>query len=158
VIAVTDLPAHIADRIAVNDETDCWEWTGHLNTGGYVRFRMGADKPRAYLHRVVYQMLVDPSFPIWIGGPNRGPQLDHLCCVPRCVNPAHLEPVSCAENLRRVADRALAARGGERRSHLPATSRHGTTTSYGKYRCRCDACRMAKRRWVEGAKLRRATA
>ena len=30
-----------------------------------------------------------------------GMQLDHLCRVPGCVNPDHLEPVSAAENVRR---------------------------------------------------------
>ncbi|MGH9151353.1 MAG: HNH endonuclease [Acidimicrobiales bacterium] len=30
-----------------------------------------------------------------------GLTLDHLCRDRRCVNPAHLEPVTVAENLRR---------------------------------------------------------
>lgn len=30
-----------------------------------------------------------------------GLELDHLCRVPRCVNPDHLEPVTCAENQQR---------------------------------------------------------
>jgi hypothetical protein len=156
VSAVTDLPARIANKIVVNSNTDCWEWTGYVQTGGYAR--VGFDGRKAYLHRVAYNLLVDSSFPIWVGGPNRDPQLDHLCQVTRCANPVHLEPVTGAENLRRVANRALAARGGELRSELPARSRHGTTSSYSKYRCRCDDCRLAKRRFVEKAKLQRAAA
>ena len=45
-----------------------------------------------FAHRVVFQMLRhDPV----------GFELDHLCRVPRCVNPEHLEPVTHAENMRR---------------------------------------------------------
>lgn len=44
-------------------------------------------------HRVVYESLVGPV-------PD-GLELDHLCAVRNCVNPAHLEPVTHAENVRR---------------------------------------------------------
>ena len=44
-------------------------------------------------HRVVYEFLVGPI--------QKGLQLDHLCRVRACVNPAHLEPVTAKENTRR---------------------------------------------------------
>jgi hypothetical protein len=44
-------------------------------------------------HRVVYEALVGPV--------PEGLELDHLCKESRCVNPAHLEPVTHAENVRR---------------------------------------------------------
>ncbi len=71
----------------------CWVWNGvRLNHGGYGQFR---DSPttRIVAHRFAYEMLVGPI--------PEGLQLDHLCRVPWCVNPAHLEPVTQLENLAR---------------------------------------------------------
>jgi hypothetical protein len=47
----------------------------------------------------VYELLVGPI--------PAGLVIDHLCRVPSCMNPAHLEPVTNAENIRR----GYAARG-----------------------------------------------
>ena len=46
-----------------------------------------------YAHRALYENVNGPV--------PYGLQLDHLCRVPSCVNPDHLEPVTPAENCRR---------------------------------------------------------
>lgn len=46
-------------------------------------------------HRAVWELLVGPI--------DDGLQLDHLCLVTGCVRPAHLEPVTLVENMRRQA-------------------------------------------------------
>lgn len=72
-------------------ETDgCWLWTASCNPGGYGIFR---DGKQLVAHRWSYKRLVGPI--------PEGLQLDHLCRVRSCVNPAHLEPVTQAENIRR---------------------------------------------------------
>ncbi len=79
------------DRYVVEDrghETPCWIWQGYVDPNGYGQ--IGRNK-RA--HRVVYEALCDPI--------PAGLELDHLCRVPTCVNPSHLEPVTRAENNRR---------------------------------------------------------
>ena len=74
----------------VNKTDSCWLWTGAI-TGGYGSFWIGTGTVRA--HRFSYEHLVGPI-------PD-GLVLDHLCRVTKCVNPAHLEPVTTAENVRR---------------------------------------------------------
>lgn len=66
----------------------CWLWTGVRRRGGYGQFGRSSS---AYV--VSYTLLVGPV-------PD-GLELDHLCRTPACVNPAHLEPVTHAENVRR---------------------------------------------------------
>lgn len=69
----------------------CWEWTGALSIGGY---GVIPARPCAiYAHRCAYQLLVGPV-------PD-GLELDHLCRNRKCVNPAHLEPVTHRENVLR---------------------------------------------------------
>lgn len=61
----------------------CWLWKVS-RTEGYGSFRVNGKFVGA--HRFAYQMLVGPTPP--------GLELDHLCRVRHCVNPAHLEPVT----------------------------------------------------------------
>jgi hypothetical protein len=66
-------------------------WTGRVNEHGYGRFHIG--NRQFYAHRYFYEILRAPI--------PAGLVLDHLCRVPRCVNPDHLEPVTRGENVRR---------------------------------------------------------
>ena len=75
------------------ERTDtCWIWRGTILKIGYgsCSYRHRA----TYAHRIAYEIYVGPI--------PRGLELDHLCRVTRCVNPAHLEPVTHAENMRRA--------------------------------------------------------
>lgn len=71
----------------------CWIWTGGLLAhSGYGHFwRRGL--PKIMAHRWSYTGLV--------GLIPEGLEIDHLCRVPACVNPAHLEPVTHDENMKR---------------------------------------------------------
>lgn len=73
------------------DDNGCWLWTAALNHDGYAWFSvMGA---ACLGHRWSYQRTNGPI-------PD-GTELDHLCRVRRCVNPAHLEPVTHKANVLR---------------------------------------------------------
>lgn len=89
--------------VAVHATTGCWLWTGTLSMKGYGRFNV-TDRNNAAAHRFAYESFVGPI-------PD-GLEIDHLCSVRRCVNPAHLEPVTHAENLRRGAERRRLRGGG----------------------------------------------
>lgn len=76
----------------VDTSSDCWLWTGSDNGLGYGQFYLTGGK-KTYAHRYGYQLLV--------GDVPAGTELDHLCETPRCVNPAHLEPVTHRTNMLR---------------------------------------------------------
>jgi hypothetical protein len=72
-------------------ESGCWEWVGAIDRGGYGQ--VWAERTLRKVHRVAYEALV--------GLIPRELELDHLCRVRHCCNPAHLEPVTRSENNRR---------------------------------------------------------
>ena len=85
-------------KINKNAEGGCWEWTKALHSRGYGQMITGSKTTKrhnVYAHRFAYETLVGPI-------PD-GLVLDHLCRNPKCVNPAHLEPVTRQENIRRGA-------------------------------------------------------
>lgn len=84
------IPLHLRRNIAAGDG-DCWLWTRSLSSDGYGWASLNDRTHQA--HRLVYRLV--------LGEPPTGMHLDHLCRVRRCVNPAHLEPVTPRENLAR---------------------------------------------------------
>lgn len=66
---------------------ECWPWLAGQCIG-YGRF---VDRGvTVWAHRFSYELCVGPI--------PEGLVIDHLCCNTRCVNPAHLEPVTSREN------------------------------------------------------------
>ena len=70
------------------DQNGCWIWTRLLNGGA--RYAMHAGQ---YVHRLHWEAFNGPI-------PD-GYEIDHLCRVRCCVNPAHLEAVTHVVNARR---------------------------------------------------------
>jgi hypothetical protein len=100
---MTTLEARFMARVDASG--DCWLWTG--GRAGYMKYgALRVDGRMTYAHRVAYELFVGPI--------PEGLQLDHLCSVPHCVNPEHLEPVTARENVLR--SRGLTAQNA-RKTH-----------------------------------------
>ncbi len=70
----------------------CWLWAGAKSVDGYGQKH--ANGATVSVHTESYKAHVGPI-------PD-GLEIDHLCRVRACYNPAHLETVTHAENMRRA--------------------------------------------------------
>lgn len=107
----------------------CWNWTGAAN-GDYGVFWFEGHNVGAY--RFAWEIMVGPI-------PN-GLTIDHLCCNPRCVNPAHLEVVTQGENTRR---------GKRRITQCPYGHPYDATNTYWHPNTgarQCKTCRNERNR------------
>lgn len=136
-----DMTVRLARSMVYAHATGCWLWDGAIEPNGYVRFHVrtgdpGRPRRRVLVHRAAYEHFVGPIPP--------GLQLDHLCGVRHCFNPAHLEPVTAWENtMRSTAWGALNAA----KTHCPQGHPYdeaNTLVSGGRRRCR--ACGRAAAR------------
>lgn len=73
----------------VNKTDSCWLWTGAKHVFGY-----GCFKVKSYTLVAAHRW----SYEHHVGLIPEGLTIDHLCRVPACVNPDHLEAVTQAEN------------------------------------------------------------
>lgn len=137
--------ASILARLVIS-EAGCWEWAGAKDPRGYGRVGIGPRKGgTALVHRVVYQQVNGPV--------EDGLELDHLCRNPSCANPAHLEPVTHRENVRRGEAPGLLAARNASITHCPQGHEYTPENTYippGKSGRECRTCRnAATRRWRE---------
>jgi hypothetical protein len=123
------------EKVEVTDPDGCWLWTASCRPSGYGHFALTRDRG-ASAHRWAYEHLVGPI-------PD-GLSLDHLCRVPRCVNPAHLEPVSARTNiLRGIGVAAVNAT----KTHCPSGHAYvGTNIRIYRGRRHCRACNRLRKK------------
>lgn len=135
----------------------CIHWTGYIDRQGYGKFSVSGRMQLA--HRVSYELAT--------GAAPEGPALDHTChnrdlscqggptCLHRrCVNPAHLEPVTRLENLRRSP---LVAYGNKPKETCPRGHALDEANTYhhpsGTRKCR-ECIRDQRKKQMEGERPR----
>lgn len=72
----------------------CWLWRGCVDRKGYGRFTLTLpDGSRRFtrVHRVSYELFIGPL--------ESDDQVDHVCEVRACFNPAHLQKCTLLENV-----------------------------------------------------------
>lgn len=79
----------------VDKTPGCWNWNAAKDRDGYGVWSVRmAGKPKQFrVHRI--------SFLLANGNIDEALTIDHLCKNKACLNPAHLQQVSMAENIRR---------------------------------------------------------
>lgn len=110
--------------------THCWLWTGSRDKDGYGKLRYGR---MTRSHRVAYTLF---NMPI-----PSGLQIDHLCRVSSCVNPNHLEAVTCQENVIRGMGPEVARQRQLVKTHCPKGHPYDDQNTVKKKNKRdCRAC------------------
>ena len=145
---ISDLPPRIAQRtklIKMGYKTPCWVCDLSINQWGYARVRWptGTSGKRV-VHRVIYELFV--------GEVPLGLELDHLCRVPNCCRPTHLEVVTKSVNFLRSNGPALSAQRERSKTHCPAGHEYTVANTWVNKlghracrRCHADRARSAWR-------------
>jgi hypothetical protein len=129
----------------VEKTEDCWLWRGSKSNLGYGHIQIGGAAGRLVsVHRLAYEWLVGPI--------PEGLELDHLCRIRNCVNPAHLEPVTRGENIRRSSLQEAAKAATRCVAGHPFDEVNTLIRPNGTRRCR----ECARRRSRESERHRRA--
>lgn len=127
----------LQDRVralVVADGAGCWIWQGRIDRHGYGRTNFGGGGRLA--HRISYRA--------FRGEIPAGLELDHLCRNTKCCNPAHLEPVTGAENRRRQKHVSGSSEHEMCRRGHPLSGSNVASNGKGKRTCR--ECRRVRQR------------
>ncbi len=124
------------------DPSGCWIWRGALTTSGYGNLIVNGRPVLA--HRFAYAEMC-AEIP-------DGLVIDHLCRVPACVNPYHLDPVTIGVNTRRGLCGATTTARFRQQTHCkrghPLSGDNVHITALG-YR----VCRTCQREWANAHRV-----
>lgn len=113
---------HIVD---MGFTSHCWIWSHYLSPHGYGK--VGWRGKVRLAHVVMYEQE--------IGQIPSNAEIDHLCRIPACIRPDHLEAVGHRENVRRgrarkLSDQQVSEIRNDQRSSYAIAKDYGITPSY----------------------------
>jgi hypothetical protein len=130
------VPFHIRFWDHVRKTRGCWLWQGNIGWNGYGLFtldkRDGSKRKPWRAHRLAW-------FLKYGSVPGAGMDLHHKCNTRNCVKPAHLEPLSHRENIRKAVCKRVCKRGHEQVEENRYYYKNGT-------RSRCRLCLNVRRK------------
>lgn len=122
---------------------ECWEWQGKRWRNGYGCFHLDRYRTTG-AHRAAWEFANGQPIP-------EGLEIDHLCSNRPCVNPAHMEVVTHAENMRR-------ARGWKKEPKAHCKHGHAfdeqNTTHLRDGRRVCRTCQRERQQKLRGPRKR----
>jgi len=133
-------------KILEDEKTGCWIWASCKNNSQYPRFNL---YKKSYLgHRFAYELFK--------GKIPDGLVMDHLCRIPACVNPEHLEAVTNKENtLRGIGFTAINAKKMKCPQGHEYSWMNTLIDNYGKRSCRtCRRLRIKKYQKLKSSSLK----
>lgn len=86
--------AAVWKNIHPEPNSGCWLWSAYINPDGYGRGYPVKNGRLVMAHRITWEAMMGRAV-------QEGHELDHLCRVRACCNPAHLEEVSHKTNVLR---------------------------------------------------------
>lgn len=120
----------VLDHVEIGLTSECWFWRGAVTDSGYGYVRQRPGPPaRVRAHRLVYELVNGPLA--------ADEQVHHMCEIPTCVNPLHLEAHRQPEH-------------GKRHRRCPHGDEYRRPRAKGGTRCiACASERMKERRAAE---------
>jgi hypothetical protein len=134
-----------AEKIQLNEQTGCWDWTAAHHEKGYGRIGINYKHHRA--HRVAFSLFVGPI-------PD-GMMVCHHCDNPGCCNPDHLFTGTTADNFRDMESKGRGSRKGLYLNGCHGNFKHGEANPRAKL---TNSQVLEIRRLVAGGMKQRAVA
>ena len=147
------LADRVMRRVTMDPRSGCWIFTGAIRHGyGVVGIGPRTHHRTFHTHRVMYEKANGAIAP--------GLEIDHLCRVKSCCNPAHLEAVAHVENVRRGEASVVVAETNRQRAAAQVQCLRGHPLSGDNLRLKdgkrqCVECTRARDRARAAEKMRR---